>query len=180
MRWIHALFELPTRYAVLYTCPPRRPDDARLACFLAQLAPTPERFVYISTTGVYGELRRCRGRRGVTPLNPGSEMSRPRVAAEKLLGAWANSLGCELVVLRVAGHLRSRAARHRAHRAGRRRSLPAPRPIRVTASMSMTSRPAALRHCQNRRRRASTTWEMATTALQPGLPSEVARQAETA
>ncbi|NCF16104.1 MAG: NAD-dependent epimerase/dehydratase family protein [Gammaproteobacteria bacterium] len=95
-------FELPARYAVLYTCPPGDQDDTRLRRFLAHLAPTPGRFVYISTTGVYGN---CDGAvvNENTPLNPGSAMSRPRVAAEKLLSAWADPLGCDLVILRVPG-----------------------------------------------------------------------------
>ena len=47
--------ELPDRYRVLYTCPPGGEDDDRLRRFLALLLPAPERFVYISTTGVYGD-----------------------------------------------------------------------------------------------------------------------------
>ena len=93
---------LPARYAVLYTIPPGGDGDSRLQRFLSLLSPAPKRFVYISTTGVYGD---CRGG-GVTedsPLNPTNRLSRPRVAAETLLRDWATETGCSLVVLRVPG-----------------------------------------------------------------------------
>jgi nucleoside-diphosphate-sugar epimerase len=93
---------LPNRYAVLYTIPPGGDGDQRLQRFLALLSPAPKRFVYISTTGVYGN---CRG--GVvtedSPLNPTTRLSKPRVAAESLLENWADETGCSLVILRVPG-----------------------------------------------------------------------------
>ena len=46
---------LPEAYAVLYTCPPDGEHDGRLRRFLSLLNPGPARFVYISTTGVYGD-----------------------------------------------------------------------------------------------------------------------------
>lgn len=97
-----AALDLPTHYAVLYTCPPSDEGDTRLQHFLAHLAPTPEHFVYISTTGVYGH---CHGTvvSEDAPLNPDSPMSRPRVAAENLLGEWADRTSCKLVILRVPG-----------------------------------------------------------------------------
>ena len=97
-----SVFDLPARYAVLYTCPPGDENDARLQHFLTHLSPTPARFVYISTTGVYGN---CHGAvvNEDAPLNPDSQMSRPRVAAENLLGEWAGRTGCDLVILRVPG-----------------------------------------------------------------------------
>jgi len=96
------LFELPERYAVLYTCPPSGENDERLRHFLGQLSPAPERLVYISTTGVYGN---CDGAIVTedAPLNPGSRLSKPRVAAEHLLSGWAEQVNCALVVLRVPG-----------------------------------------------------------------------------
>jgi nucleoside-diphosphate-sugar epimerase len=47
---------LPGQYAVLYTVPPARTSmsDVRLERLLSVLRPVPRRFVYISTTGVYG------------------------------------------------------------------------------------------------------------------------------
>ena len=97
-----SVFDLPARYAVLYTCPPSDADDNRLQHFLAHLSPTPERFVYISTTGVYGD---CKGAvvTEASPLNPDSRMSRPRVAAERLLARWAEQSSSDLVILRVPG-----------------------------------------------------------------------------
>ncbi len=92
----------PEPYAVLYTCPPGPDGDARLDRFLASLQPVPVRFVYISTTGVYGD---CQGATvdEATPVNPSSPMSRPRVAAEDRLGAWAAANDCDLVILRAPG-----------------------------------------------------------------------------
>ena len=97
-----AAFDLPARFAVLYTCPPGGESDERLQRFLAALSPTPARLVYVSTTGVYGD---CDGAVVTedTPVNPGSRMSRPRVAAENLLAEWARRTSCDLVVLRVPG-----------------------------------------------------------------------------
>jgi nucleoside-diphosphate-sugar epimerase len=94
--------QLPDRYGVLYTCPPRGESDDRLCRFLALLMPAPARFVYISTTGVYGD---CEGAvvTEESPVNPGSPMSKPRVAAEKMLQHWAAKNVCELVILRSPG-----------------------------------------------------------------------------
>lgn len=94
--------ELPDRYAVLYTCPPSDENDERLQRFLALLSPVPTRFVYISTTGVYGD---CQGRVATeeTPLNPDNGISKARVTAETLLISGAVNSGCQLVVLRVPG-----------------------------------------------------------------------------
>jgi nucleoside-diphosphate-sugar epimerase len=94
--------QLPDRYGVLYTCPPRGESDDRIRRFLALLMPAPARFVYISTTGVYGD---CKGAivTEESPVNPGSPMSKPRVAAESLLERWAAKNGCEIVVLRSPG-----------------------------------------------------------------------------
>jgi len=94
--------DLPTNYVVLYTIPPEGEDNTRLRHFLSELQPTPVRFVYISTTGVYGD---CGGAlvNEDSPVRPDSRMSRPRAAAESLLGDWAKKEGCDLVVLRVPG-----------------------------------------------------------------------------
>ena len=96
------VFDLPETYAVLYTCPPDNADDDRLRRFLACLSPAPARFVYISTTGVYGD---CGGAvvTEESPLNPASRLSRPRVAAEKQLVDWGARSGCDIVMLRVPG-----------------------------------------------------------------------------
>ena len=93
---------LPGRYAVLYTCPPDNEHDRRLQRFLSLLTAAPSRIVYIGTTGVYGD---CRGAvvTEASPVNPGSRMSIPRVAAEKLLADWCGDRACDLVVLRAPG-----------------------------------------------------------------------------
>jgi nucleoside-diphosphate-sugar epimerase len=95
--------ELPARYAVIYTVPPKgdAPDE-RLRRFLSMLTPAPARFIYISTTGVYGD----RGGETVTeatPVNPSNERAARRVAAEALLAKWAGKNECELFILRAPG-----------------------------------------------------------------------------
>lgn len=96
--------ELPRNYAVLYTVPPPRstPEDTRLERLLPILEPTPRRFVYISTTGVYGD----HGGASVderTATNPQSDNAARRVAAESALGAWGERSECDIVILRVPG-----------------------------------------------------------------------------
>jgi len=95
---------LPARYRVLYTVPPvsTAAGDARLQRLLDTLLPPPESFVYISTTGVYGD------RRGdvvdeATPIDPETTRATRRVAAESLLQRWARHTGTRLCVLRVPG-----------------------------------------------------------------------------
>ncbi len=88
-------------YAVIYTIPPAgEPPDARLQRFLSMVSPS--RFVYISTTGVYGNY----GGQTVTEdsaLRPSNERASRRVAAEQLLVESTEQGGCELVVLRAPG-----------------------------------------------------------------------------
>ena len=90
--------DLPDDYSVLYTCPPDGAVDERLRRFVAALPHEPARFVYISTTGVYGN---CHGAlvSEETPVNPGSRMSKPRVDAEDFLRTRTD----RLVILRVPG-----------------------------------------------------------------------------
>ena len=95
---------LPEPYTVLYTVPPSQESqsDVRLQRLLDVLNPAPTRFVYISTTGVYGD----HGGAAVsekTPASPGSDRAARRVAAEEALTAWATETGCTAVVLRVPG-----------------------------------------------------------------------------
>ena len=94
--------DLPDDYAVVYTVPPPGNPDHRLDRFLPLLDPTPKRFVYISTTGVYGD---CHGKSvsEATPVNPSNERSARRVAAEKRLEDWARGTNCRLIVLRAPG-----------------------------------------------------------------------------
>lgn len=91
--------------AVVYLVPP--PDqgttDPRLATFLAQIAgSTPTVFVYISTTGVYGDAGGALVDE-FTPVAPTNDRARRRVAAEKLAQAWCTARGVRCVILRVPG-----------------------------------------------------------------------------
>ena len=95
---------LPDHYGVLYTVPPSsdHESDVRLERLLGDLSPAPQRFVYISTTGVYGN------RDGglvdeETPVNPETGRAKRRIAAEQALLAWGKQHDCEILVLRVPG-----------------------------------------------------------------------------
>ena len=93
---------VPDEYAVLYTSPPDGPADQRLRNLVGALPHAPARFVYISSTGVYGD---CDGAVVTenSPVKPGTRMSKPRVDAENFLAAWSEETGCDLVVLRAPG-----------------------------------------------------------------------------
>ena len=93
------------RAAVVYLAPP--PDsgttDPRLATFLAQIEDvTPAVFVYISTTGVYGNAGGALVDE-FTPVAPSNDRSRRRVAAECTAQAWCAARGVRCVILRVPG-----------------------------------------------------------------------------
>jgi nucleoside-diphosphate-sugar epimerase len=62
----------------------------------------PSRFVYISTTGVYGD---CQGARidEARPVNPATDRARRRVDAEEQLLAWGHRHGVAVSILRVPG-----------------------------------------------------------------------------
>jgi len=95
---------LPDRYSVLYTVAPS-PDfesDVRLQRLLAALTTTPERFVYISTTGVYGNRDGDRVYE-TTPPDPKTGRAKLRIAAEQLLQSWADEHHVNVVILRVPG-----------------------------------------------------------------------------
>lgn len=88
---------------ILYTAPPAGPGtDPRLLSLLGRLVKHPGKFIYISTSGVYGD---CQGERvdEKTPVNPGSERARRRVAAEQALSEWADARQVPWTVLRVPG-----------------------------------------------------------------------------
>ena len=91
--------------AIVYLAPP--PDsgttDPRLATFLAQIEHvTPAVFVYISTTGVYGDAGGALVDE-FTPVAPSNDRSRRRVAAESATQAWCAARGVRCVILRVPG-----------------------------------------------------------------------------
>jgi nucleoside-diphosphate-sugar epimerase len=92
--------------AVVYLAPP--PDtgatDPRVQHFLACLDDTraPAVLVYISTTGVYGDAAGALVDE-TTPVAPGTDRARRRVAAESTAKSWCASRGVRCVILRVPG-----------------------------------------------------------------------------
>ena len=94
-------------FAVLHFAPPPSegrddPRTQRLIATLARARIIPQRFVYISTSGVYGDcagarVSEARARRAQTPR------ARRRVAAENRLRVWAARNGVALSILRVPG-----------------------------------------------------------------------------
>lgn len=79
--------------------------DARTANLIRALGRSgsiPQRFVYISTSGVYGD---CRGEvaHEHRPLAPQSDRAHRRVHAESMLRAWGRDTGVSVSVLRVPG-----------------------------------------------------------------------------
>ena len=94
-------------FAVLHFVPPPSEgrDDPRTQKLIAALTRAriiPQRFVYISTSGVYGDcagayVTETRARRAQTPR------ARRRVAAEDRLRAWAGAHGVHLAILRAPG-----------------------------------------------------------------------------
>lgn len=78
------------------------PRTAHLLGALARCRRLPERFVYISTSGVYGD---CGGHLvgEERPVNPMSDRARRRVDAERSLSAFGASHGTRIVILRVPG-----------------------------------------------------------------------------
>ena len=91
---------------VLHCAPPPGAGDAdpRTANLLAILERgiLPGRFVYVSTSGVYGD---CGGARvdESRPPNPQSARAKRRVDAERRLGDWCARHGIILLVLRAPG-----------------------------------------------------------------------------
>jgi len=104
----HSLERLRTApFAVLHFAPPPAEgrDDPRTAKLVAALTKAriiPQRFVYISTTGVYGD---CAGARvsETRPRKPQTPRAKRRVAAEDRLRRWARRYGVSLSVLRAPG-----------------------------------------------------------------------------
>jgi nucleoside-diphosphate-sugar epimerase len=90
---------------ILYTVPPppKGAKDTRLAAFLNQLdTALMQKFVLISTTGVYGD---CAGAwvDESTPINPKADRALRRADAEASLQAWANRNAVDYLILRVPG-----------------------------------------------------------------------------
>src|SRR5258705_9607686 len=94
-------------FAVLHCAPPPSdgrddPRPQRLLAGLNRARIIPQRFVYISTSGVYGDcagarVAETRARRAQTPR------AKRRMAAEDRLRAWARGYGVQLSILRAPG-----------------------------------------------------------------------------
>lgn len=96
----------PAHSVVYFFAPPpsRGVTDSRMRGFLDVLPNDrlPARIVYISTSGVYGDVRGA----WVTeesPVNPSADRSRRRLDAEQALQAWAARTAVPVVILRVPG-----------------------------------------------------------------------------
>ena len=94
-------------FAVLHFAPPPSegrddPRTQRLIAALARARSIPQRFVYLSTSGVYGD---CAGARvdETRPRRARTPRSRRRVAAEDRLRDWAKRYGVALSILRAPG-----------------------------------------------------------------------------
>ncbi|HEY2818062.1 MAG TPA: NAD-dependent epimerase/dehydratase family protein [Casimicrobiaceae bacterium] len=94
-------------FAVVHCAPPPSDgrDDLRTQRLIAALASAriiPRRFVYLSTSGVYGD---CAGARVIEarPRRAQTPRARRRVAAEDALRVWAGRNGVALAILRAPG-----------------------------------------------------------------------------
>ena len=98
--------QLPAASLVYYFVPPppQGEDDLRLKHFLAALpdAHAPDKVIYISTSGVYGD-RNGGWVTEQTPPHPQTPRARRRLAAEQTLQKWASARHVTPVMLRVGG-----------------------------------------------------------------------------
>jgi len=95
---------LPRRYKVLYTVAPsdKADNDVRLEKLLKLLQPAPQRFVYISPTGVYGDHAGGMVTED-TPTQAKTLRAKRRMVAESTLRAWGHEHRVSVVILRVPG-----------------------------------------------------------------------------
>ncbi len=94
---------LTTSESVVYTVPPpREGPDERLLRLCSAFTVPPKRFVYLSTTGVYGDRQGERVLETDTTA-PQTSRARQRVATEMLLEKYCREAACSLVILRVPG-----------------------------------------------------------------------------
>lgn len=93
------------RWSMLYMVPPSRDatEDTRLARMLALASENPpERLVYISTSGVYGD-RSGDLAREEDVIAPQTDRARRRADAESKVSSFAAEYGVQWVILRVPG-----------------------------------------------------------------------------
>lgn len=102
-----SLKNLPThRSIIFYLAPPAKHGHTdqrmRTFCGAVRQGSEPEKIVYISTSGVYGD---CRGNWVAedTPVNPETDRAKRRVDAEQVLLEWGNTRNVPVVILRVPG-----------------------------------------------------------------------------
>ena len=95
---------LPDAYRLLYTVPPspEHDHDVRLQNLLGMLQRPPERFTYISTTGVYGDHQGAIVDE-LSALLATSDRAKRRLSAESILLHWAQEHGVALTILRTPG-----------------------------------------------------------------------------
>ena len=95
---------IPAPFNLLYTVPPRSDadGDSRLGSLLALLDPLPNRIVYLSTSGVYGDAQGSLVDESRAPA-PATERAQRRLTAELELTAWCDKNEVQLVILRVPG-----------------------------------------------------------------------------
>ncbi len=101
----HSLARIAGRFdTVLHLAPPPNSGktDTRTRNLLAALAQPPRQFVYISTSGVYGD---CEGEwvSESQSVNPQSARALRRVDAESQIRKWASHNGVRASILRVPG-----------------------------------------------------------------------------
>jgi len=89
---------------VYYLVPPSQDaeSDVRLARLLNGTRRRPQLFVYMSTTGVYGDAEGGEVSEQ-TPVNPQTARARRRVSAEDMVRVWCTEREVRRVVLRVPG-----------------------------------------------------------------------------
>ena len=103
----HSLKDIPSRQSLLYyfAPPPAKGHvDTRMANFLASMEKEalPAHFVYISTSGVYGD----QGGELInedTSVNPTADRAKRRYNAEQQLRTWSKQTSVPITILRVGG-----------------------------------------------------------------------------
>lgn len=100
----HEVPVLPAAEVIVYTVPPARAatPDPRLQHLFDGIQVPPRRFVYFSTSGVYGNRDGELVDETATP-QPATARAKRRLAAESLLTTWCTGHGVELSILRVPG-----------------------------------------------------------------------------
>jgi nucleoside-diphosphate-sugar epimerase len=95
---------LPVGYDVIYSVPPSRDvlTDVRLERLLGQLSPAPRRFVYLSTTGVYGNHDGATVDESTEP-RPESDRAVRRLSAEQQVAEWCAEHDSVAIILRIPG-----------------------------------------------------------------------------